>query len=162
MDELGRFLKVMEYQPVDQVPNWEAGVWPQTRQRWEAEGMDPNLLHWDWFSGEPALGMSPRKFIRFSGEMIPPFEYEELLEDERTLTYLDEKDIVRKALKEGSIGKSRMSMDEFIDFPVKTMQDWKEVKKRYNPCGAGRFEPNWNVTRARGLSKPSITPSRRT
>ena len=94
--------------------------------------------------------------------MIPPFEYEELLEGERTLTYLDEKGIVRKALKEGSIGKSWMSMDEFIDFPVKTMQDWKEVKKRYNPCGAGRFEPNWNVTRARGLSKPSITPSRRT
>jgi hypothetical protein len=150
MNDLERFLNVMEYQPVDQAPNWEAGVWPQTRQRWESEGMDPNLLHWDWFSGEPALGMSPREFIRFSGEMIPAFEYEELSEDERTVTYRDEKGIIRKALKEGSIGKSRMSMDEFIDFPVKTFQDWKVVKKRYNPCAAGRFEPNWKVTRPDG------------
>ena len=147
MDELERFLRVMEYQPVDYVPNWEAGVWPQTRERWEAEGMDPNLYHWDWFSGVDSLGMSPREYIRFSSDMIPHFEVEDLREDERTVTFRDEKGIVRKALKEGSIGGARMSMDEFIEFPVKTMQDWLQVKHRYNPSSCGRFEPNWAVTR---------------
>ncbi len=110
--------------------------------------MDPNQFHWDWFSGEECLGMSPREYIRFSSDMIPRFEYTELAEDERTLTFRDEKGIVRKALKEGSIGHARMSMDEFIDFPVKSMQDWQDVKRRYNPSSAGRFEPNWLVTRS--------------
>lgn len=153
MDELQRFLNVMEYQPVDQVPNWEAGVWPQTKERWEAEGMDINRFHWDWFSGVESLDMSPREYIRFSGEMIPPFEYEELSEDERTVIFRDEKGIIRKALKEGSVGRARMSMDEFIDFPVKNLQDWKEVKKRYNPASIGRFDPNWVVTRVEGWKK---------
>ena len=31
MNHLERFLAVMEYQAADQVPNWELGVWPQTR-----------------------------------------------------------------------------------------------------------------------------------
>jgi hypothetical protein len=150
MNNLERFLAVMEYRPVDHVPNWEAGVWPQTKERWEQEGLDPNTYHWDWFSGEGALGMDPREFIRFTCDMIPAFEYEELAEDERTLTFRDEKGIVRRALKEGSVGRARMSMDQYIDFPVKSQADWKEVKKRYNPCSQGRFDPNWRTTRVQG------------
>ncbi len=150
MDHLERFLAVMEYKPVDRVPNWEAGVWPQTRERWEREGLDPTLLHWDWFTGESALGMDPREFIRFTGEMVPPFEYEELAEDERTVTFRDEKGIIRQALKEGAIGRARMSMDHFISFPVRNMADWQEIKKRYNPTSAQRMEPFWQEFRLQG------------
>ncbi len=153
MNYLERFLNVMEYRPVDQVPNWEAGVWPQTRERWEKEGLDPHAYHWDWFSGEEALGMDPREFIQFSSSMFPPYEYEEVEEDERTLTYRDEKGILRRALKEGSIGGARMSMDQFIDFPVKNMADWQEVKKRYVPSSQSRFTPNWRTTRLDGWRK---------
>ena len=49
MTDLERFLAVMEYDPLDRVPNWELGVWPQTRDRWETEGLDPATLH------DPAL-----------------------------------------------------------------------------------------------------------
>ena len=150
MNYLERFLNVMEYQPVDQVPNWEAGVWSQTIERWKQESLDVHAFHWDWFSGEESLGMDPREFIHFSDQMVPAFNYEELGEDERTLTFRDEKGIVRKALKEGSIGRSRMSMDTFLDFPVKTMADWKAVKQRYNPHSLCRYEPNWKTTRVEG------------
>ena len=153
MHDLERFLKVMEYEPVDMVPNWEAGVWPQTKVRWETEGMDPNQYHWDWFSGVESLAMSPREYIRFTGEMLPPFEYEKLTEDERTVIFRDEKGIIRKTLKEGAIGRASMSMDEFIDFPVKNIQDWNEIKKRYNPTSLARFEPNWAATRVEGWKK---------
>ena len=34
------FLAVMEYRQPDSVPNWEIGVWPQTIDRWEKEGLD--------------------------------------------------------------------------------------------------------------------------
>jgi hypothetical protein len=94
MDHLQRFLDNMEYTPADRVPNWEAGVWPQTAARWEEEGLDPASLHWDWFPGEASLGMDPREFIYFTAKMIPAFAYEELAEDEATVTFRDEKGIV--------------------------------------------------------------------
>ena len=34
-----RFLAVMEYKEADRVPNHEAGVWQQTIDRWEGEGL---------------------------------------------------------------------------------------------------------------------------
>ena len=42
-----RFLNVMEYKPVDRVPNHEVGVWAQTIDRWEAERLNRFELHWD-------------------------------------------------------------------------------------------------------------------
>ena len=89
MDHLERFLGMMEYRPVDRVPNWELGIWPQTRDRWEADGADLSGLHWNWFSGEASLGMDPREFIPFRCHMVPPFEEETLEEDERTITFRD-------------------------------------------------------------------------
>ena len=149
MDHLERFVALMEYQPLDRVPNWELGAWPQTRDRWQQE--DPATLHfhWDWFSGEEALGMDPREFIRFRNAMIPDFEEETLAEDERTVTFRDSLGRVRRALKEGTRQGGRMSMDTYIDFPVKCLADWREVKKRYE-IGPGRYEPNWRTLRVQG------------
>ncbi len=153
MDHLGRFIAVMEYQPVDRVLNWEMGVWGQTRDRWAGEGLDTTSLHWQWFPGEAALGLAPKEFIYFNGGMIPPFEYEVYEEDERTITFRDARGMVRRALKEGTAHGMRASMDHFISFPVQTMADWQEVKKRLDPASPQRYEPNWEVTRVLGWQK---------
>ena len=150
MNHLERFLAVMEYEPVDRVPNWELGVWPQTCDRWEQEGLDPTTLHWQWFPGEAALGMDPREFIFFSGEMIPTFEEEVLQEDERTVMFRDRLGRTRIALKEGTVGGARMSMDTYVGFPVHSMEDWKRIKGRFNASSPQRYEPNWRETRVRG------------
>jgi len=148
LDHLERFLAVMEYQPVDRVPNWELGVWPH--ERWEKEGLDPTSLHWQWFPGERALGMDPREFVYFNGGMIPPFEEEVLEEDERTVTFRDARGRVRQALKEGAVGAARMSMDTYIGFPVEDMDDWRTIKRRLDPSSPQRYEPNWQELRVEG------------
>ncbi len=150
MDSLERFLAVMEYQAPDRVPNWELGVWPQTRERWEGEGLDPNALHWDWFAGEAGLGMDEREFIPFDGSFVPPFEEEVLEEGERTVTYRDAAGRVRRALKEGAIRGARTSMDTFLQFPVSSMQDWQALKRRLDARSAQRYEPNWRTLRVDG------------
>ena len=150
MNDLERFLAVMEYDPLDRVPNWELGVWPQTRDRWETEGLDPATLHWNWFPGEGALDMDPKEFIHFSGAMIPPFDEEILEEDERTVTFRGPKGRVRRALKEGAVDGARMSMDQYIRFPVENVDDWRQIKKRYDPSDAKRYEPNWQTVRVAG------------
>jgi hypothetical protein len=150
MNDLERFLAVMAYEPVDRVPNWELGVWPQTRDRWEAEGLDPTTLHWRWFDGEAKLGMDPKEFIAFNGKLIPPFEYEVYEEDDRTITFRDGLGRVRRALKEGTVNGGRMSMDTYLSFPVTSMEDWVEIKRRLNPTSPQRYEPNWEVVRLPG------------
>ena len=65
MTPLERFLAVMEYQPVDRAPNWELGVWPQTRDLWEETAPETQRFHWQWFPGEAALGMDPKEFVTF-------------------------------------------------------------------------------------------------
>lgn len=150
MNDLERFLACMEYGSLDRVPNWELGVWPQTRERWEAEGLDARGFHWDWFTGEDALDMDVREFIFFRGGMYPPFEEEVLAEDERTVTIRDNLGRVRRALKAGSLQGTRMSMDTYLAFPVRSIEDWRQLKKRFDPRCAARFEPHWRLLRVDG------------
>jgi hypothetical protein len=149
MNHLERFIAVMEYQPVDRVPNWELGVWPQTIERWESEGMDRNQRQWDWFTGDGGLGMDPREFIRFNGSFIPSFDTEVLEESERYVIFRDELGRIRKALKEGTVSGGRMSMDTYIDFPVKTQQDWDVLKPRL-ANRVDRYEAYWQELRLPG------------
>jgi uroporphyrinogen decarboxylase len=150
VDPLERFLAVMEYRPADAVPNWEAGAWAQTRERWAGEGLDPASLHWNWFVGEETLGMDVREFIPFRGGMVPPFEEQVLEDDGRTVTFRDGAGRVRRALKEGTAGGMRASMDTYLKFPVEGPEDWREVKKRFSLAGPQRYEPNWRALRVEG------------
>jgi len=150
MDHLARFLAVMEYKSVDRVPNWEEGVWPHTKARWAGEGLDVNRLHWDWSSGEEGLEMDPRERIRFNGFPLPPYEEQVIVEDERTITIRNARGVVRRSLKEGSIGGARTCMDEFVAFPVRNRKECREHRRRYDPTDPARREPNWRAFRVGG------------
>jgi uroporphyrinogen decarboxylase len=94
--------------------------------------------------------MDPREFIAFRGEMLPPFEQETLEEDERTVTFRDARGRVRVALKEGAVHGGRMSMDRYIGFPVRDMDDWRRIRGRFDPASPQRYEANWQELRIRG------------
>jgi uroporphyrinogen decarboxylase len=139
----------MEYKPVDRVPNWELGAWPQTIDRWEAEGLDPTQHHWDWFTGDKAFGMDPREFIRFNGYLLPAFDEETIEEDDQYVIFRDGVGRTRKALKEGTSHGGRMSMDTYIDFPVHDMEEWQALKPRLL-LRQDRYEPYWEELRLSG------------
>ncbi len=158
MNHLERFRAVMEYEAVDRCPSWELAVWAQTKHRWKEEGLDIKSLHWDWFTGEEALGMDPKEFIAFNGAMLPPFERLVLESDERTETVRHPDGCVRKSLKAGSVNGASACMDTFLRFSVETPEDWREVKKRFNAPDPDRLEPNWRdrVAGWRQRTKPLI------
>jgi uroporphyrinogen decarboxylase len=148
-----RFLAVMEYQPVDRVPNHEVGVWTQTADRWQEEGLDIYDLHWDWFTGEERYAMDPREYIPVNFGMVPPFDEEVLEEDERYLIKRSGNGIVTRALKEGTSRGMRASMDEYIDFPVKTAEDFRALQKRFIAHHASRYPPQWETLMLPGWLK---------
>lgn len=150
MTHLERFTHVMEYQPVDRVPNWEVGVWPQTVERWEHEGLDRRLLHWDWFTGEEYFGLDPREYIPVNLGMLPPFPTEVLARTDRYEIVRNGNGIVTKALIEGTVNGGRMCMDQYLSFPVETLADFEALKNRYIAGQAARYEPGWRDFRVAG------------
>ena len=140
-----RFLAVMEYQPVDRLPNHEVGVWGQTMDRWQQEGLDIYNLHWDWFTGEESLGMDPREYIPVNYGMLPGYEEEVLEQTDRYVIKRQWNGIVTKALLEGTAHGTRASMDEYMDFPVKNRDDFRQLKKRYGAAHQGRYPAQWET-----------------
>ncbi|MBD3182137.1 hypothetical protein GF312_07590 [Candidatus Poribacteria bacterium] len=138
-----RFLGIMEYKPVDRVPNWELGVWPQTRERWLREGLPKDKFTWNWFFREDAIDLDYREFIPIHMGMKPAFESKVIEETERYQIIQHADGRITKALKEGSIGGARMSMDQYLRFPVENLDDFRELKKRYDPTDPERYPQNW-------------------
>lgn len=143
MTERERFLAVMEYKPVDRVPNHEVGVWQQTIDAWEAQGLNVHDLTWDWFTGCDYFDMDAREYIPVNFGMLPAMEYEVLEENDAYVVARHANGIVTKALKEGTSRGMRLSMDQYLDFPVKNADDFHRLQKRFNAHLQGRYPPEW-------------------
>lgn len=143
MTPLERFHACMNYQPVDRVPNHEVGVWVQTKQRWREEGLATDDMHWDWFVGEPRWDMDPREYIDVNFGMVPPYEEKVLSKDGDTEIIQRANGVISKALITGAAEGMRMSMDEYISFPVSTPADFQELKKRFRATGSVRYPQYW-------------------
>ena len=143
----------MEYRTPDRVPNWEVGVWAQTIDRWENEGLDRRLLNWDWFTGEDYFGLDNREFIPIDLGMLPPFPEEIIESNEKYEIIRNGRGIVTKALVEGSVGRSRMSMDQYLSFPVESLEDFEALKSRYIAGQAARYGQGWKEFRVPGWKR---------
>ena len=81
-----RFKKVFSYELVDRVPNYEQGVWPQTKARWVSEGMPDDAIGFHfWEPGSEIFGLEPKTVVPVHSRMLPEFEEEVLDEDDRTI-----------------------------------------------------------------------------
>jgi len=158
MNSLERFLKVMEYEPVDRVPNYELGVWPQTAERWFEEGLPRGKFTWDWFVEEAALDLDRREYIPINFGMIPPFEREVLERTDRYEIIRHPNGVVTKALLEGTVGGGRMSMDQYLSFPVQNLADFRKLTERYKPALPERYLFDWeqDISRWRNRDYPLI------
>jgi uroporphyrinogen decarboxylase len=129
--DLERFNACMDYQPSDRRPNHELGVWPQTRARWLEEAPDSvQDLSWDWFVTEDAIGLDRREYVPVDYGFIPPFDDELLEETDSYQVVRNGKGIVTKALKEGTVDGGRACMDQYLEFPISTPEDFAAIKRR--------------------------------
>jgi hypothetical protein len=142
LNDRERFIATMEYRPVDRVPNHEIGVWPQTVERWQKEGASADMT-WDWMVSEDHLGLDKRQYTPVNFGMIPPFEHEIIEKTDRYEIVRNSLGIVTKALLDGSVGSARMCMDQYLEFPVSNIQDFRELKKRYIADLESRYPADW-------------------
>ena len=138
-----RFHAIMQYKPVDRVPNYEVGIWPQTLERWRSEGLQEQGHSWDWFTGDPMFFMDHREYIDINYDMIPPFEYKVLERSDKYEVIQDHKGVVRRALLEGSVGGGRASMDTYLSWPVSDIHSFNELTKRFQTGVVERYPEDW-------------------
>ncbi|MEW6755900.1 MAG: uroporphyrinogen decarboxylase family protein [Candidatus Latescibacterota bacterium] len=131
MNDRERLLGVMRYQTVDRAPRRWFGAWPETLERWKAEGYDASQPafpadHWEWQGG----WFFPN----------PPFEHRVLEEDERTVLYVNREGILMRERRDNPYS----SMPQFVRFPVETRSEFRQFwKERMQPNPASRLGADW-------------------
>jgi uroporphyrinogen decarboxylase len=156
-----RFLRCMQFKPVDRVHNWEVGPWGQTIDRWHEEGM-PRDVHVprDFWDGNEFFGLDRIASLDINLDFLPEFDEIIVEETDRYLISWRTDGILTKAMKEGTSRGMRMSMDQYIEFPVKTRQDFEAVKWRLDPASPARYPPWWDdeVRCVQGCGYPLQVP----
>lgn len=80
---------------------------------------------------------------------IPAFQYELLEATPAYEVFRDEKGRVRKALREGAVDGARMSMDQYLGFPLRSPEDWPDIKRRLIADAEGRHVSDLEARAAR-------------
>ncbi|MDP6356550.1 MAG: hypothetical protein QF473_15670 [Planctomycetota bacterium] len=115
MNARKRFLACMHYEKTDRPVLWEWGPWGATLRRWREEG------GFDGIAPEYAE-CDRREGAGVNFGFVPAFDRKVIEDDGRTTVYINEKG---QTLKEMHRGEE--SMPEFLDYPVKTRDDWDTV-----------------------------------
>ena len=144
MNTRERFVKCNLFQNVDRVPLMEIGVWAQTIERWNKEGMPEGTERFNVLKGSEFFGLEHCEWLDANFLLSPPFETSVIKEDERTIIFMDRFGCTRRGLKDGQIGSSRSSMDQFVEFAVESRSDFHALKERFDPHDSNRYPKNWN------------------
>jgi len=129
-----RFNRILRYQPVDRAPYWAVGGWSQTMRRWHAEGFPEGADLNEYFSSEPTMG------IPIYYGPWPMFEHEVIREEGDKETIRNHEGIIMQLYK----SDSDQSMPHFLEFPVKTREDYrKAMRPRLTGRPEDRFPADW-------------------
>ena len=160
MNAKERFLLLMRFEPVRTL-KWEFGYWAAAVRRWYREGLEAKAgLGENWGDGDGihggAAGWRPgrplakdvNEYFRLdesvqrvlmNNYLCPKFPEEILEEHGDWLLLRNENGIIEKRFKE------RSSLSAYLEGPVKTRDDWEQIKaERLQPTLDGRLPANWD------------------
>ena len=109
---------------------------PETLARWRGEGLPEGADPAEHFGLEG---------VAFTGgnpySLVPAFEQQVLSEDEETVTVRDEAGVTKRVYKQNTESK----MPQWLDTPVHTREDFRELTKRLDPTSPERYPADWDV-----------------
>ena len=121
-------------QSLDRVPYFLFfGPWMETQQRWELEIGGP--VDYNRFDFDTGI-VSVNQWVNMG--FCPAFPYEIIEESDEKIIYQDGLGIIQESIK----GKS--GIPRIIHNPVKTREDWEQIKaERLDPEHPQRFPDDW-------------------
>lgn len=159
MNSKERFKASLTFQPIDRPFHWETlGMWPETLDRWYAEGLDAQLKHplsvdWGAIRSDEYLRVLVHAFefdrVDYLRDAVvsgyndspffPPFEQQVIQEEENTRIILDSDGITKREFSQYNTS----SMPQFLKFPVENRQDFVDLLPRLNAYHPGRFSADY-------------------
>lgn len=159
-----RVLAVLRFEKPGRMPVMDMAYWPETMERWVQEGLPAKLLevpegdyipgvdlktYWgddyerrmqglqveDYFGLDNWLVLPRLPII----ETVFPYFEEEVLEDRgRTIIQRNRYGIILEKPKRGT------AFPRFVEFPVKTREDYERLRPRLDPETPGRYCRGWD------------------
>jgi len=133
-----RWVRAMHFQPVDRLPHMEFGYWDETLPAWHAQGLPESVN-----SEEAAyayFGIEDYHKAPVNERLYPPFEVKIVEETEDYLIRRDGDCALRQDVKEGV-----RSISHYIEYGIRSRDDWPRFRKRLNPATPGRYPDNWDA-----------------
>ena len=158
MTQKERLNRSLQFKPVDRPPFMEIALWEQTVERWRDEGLPDAAASADLLSGNDYFGLEGYDIVLFNLTFPQPCPEDRLIsEDKRYITFIDGMGRKRIALKEGTVRSMRMSMDSYVEHPIKTREDFRVIQTGYETSFEDRLPENWADVKA--SLKKSLRPS---
>lgn len=134
---------------VDRFPLPGIHPWGETEERWRKEGLPEGK------NCNEVLGLwgDDYEWLPLDLNMVPKFDLRLLSKDGEYVTVVDEYGITKKMIRSDfdrsgglmSAAGAMSSMSHWIDFPVKTMADWKPLfEERFQPDLKDRLPEDWD------------------
>ena len=111
---------------------WGDGFWPETRARWQSEGMPTDFCFGDEYRGGVTLGD-----LGVEIGFHPPYEQKVVADEGAYELIQDQYGIIKR------IQKGRSGMPQFVQFPVSDRASWEKLKPRLDPANPNRYAPDW-------------------
>ena len=137
MNDRQRFHETMHFGDPDRPPYWEMGFWGQAVERWEDEGMPPDVHHAQLFS------FDRRDMVPINAGLVPGFREETIEETDRYVIKRHGDGVLSKRMKEGEVRGTAASMDQRYEFPIRGRDSWNDFKRRLNPKSPCRRPLYW-------------------
>ena len=148
MNSRERYRAVTHYGKFDRVFRQEMGPYPETVKRWRSEGM-PADQHLAVLAGYDRFETAP---IHLG--LLPTFEHETLKEDANYRTYRDSRDGVIKKIRKDVVYPA---MPQYLEYPLKTREDWKTFREKLDPNSPARLPAHWNSLKNQyGWARPPL------
>jgi len=139
MSARDRFRRVMQFQGVDRIPNFEFGYWDEVYGIWQRQGLPGDVN--DETSANKYFGFDRFGFCPINNTtlLMPPFEKRVLEENDKHKIIVDEDGVKSIINKDGT-----STIPKFLEFPLKNRKDWNQLKKRLDPEDPRRIPGNWD------------------
>ena len=129
-----RFNRHMHFQTVDRVPHMEFGYWPETAERWRAQGLPEHLCSLK--KGKPNYHAQIESFfgcehvVYRGGKMSYLNARERVVVEEResSIVIRDGLGTLREEVKGGPL-----SIPHYLEFPVKDRASWEAFRDEFLP-----------------------------
>ena len=134
MNGRGLFTAIFAGEKVDRLPPPGIGPWGQTLQRWHGEGLGEGE---DFYRKLGFKWDEPAATLPLNLNMAPTFEVKVLARDDRYVTLVDEYGVTKKMIRDDfersgglkSNAGATSGMSQWLDFPVKDLRTWKELRE---------------------------------